>query len=228
MVYAVRKGRIIGIYDTWAECKVQTDKFPGASFKKFETKNEAEDFLIQDDAKKISPTKKCKVDAVTNLIPVGNVESTDIFTDGGQNAQTGKEEAWGCVTNAQGKCIIGSYLNLCADMNIEEKLLPVGKRWCIRAKFENVEQQNNGAELLALITGLRIALTTHTCFRIHTDSNLLLLYWSKGIYNQMYLDPKKMAYILELSDLRKQFEAQGGVIVKISANNNVADLGYHK
>ncbi len=34
-----------GIYDTWDECQTQTNKYPGAIFKKFNTKEEAETFL---------------------------------------------------------------------------------------------------------------------------------------------------------------------------------------
>lgn len=34
-IYAVRKGRVPGIYFTWDDCKAQTDGFPGAKFKSF-------------------------------------------------------------------------------------------------------------------------------------------------------------------------------------------------
>lgn len=43
--YAVRKGRQIGIFNTWDECKKQTDKFQGAEFKSFTTFEEAEAFI---------------------------------------------------------------------------------------------------------------------------------------------------------------------------------------
>lgn len=43
--YAVRKGRKKGVYSTWNECREQTDKFPGAIFKSFKTKEEAEQFM---------------------------------------------------------------------------------------------------------------------------------------------------------------------------------------
>ena len=226
MVYAVRKGRTPGVYETWAECKAQIEKFPGAIFKKFSDAQDAQKFLMQESAP--TPLKKRKAEESKIPIELTEWNATNIFTDGGQNAQTGSEEAWGCVTNGQGKCIIGSYLSLCLDMNVEEKVLPVGKRWCIRAKFENVQQQNNGAELLALVVGLRIALTSPHITTIHTDSDLLVKYWSKGICNQTTLDPKKLAYIVELTDLRNQFEARSGAIMKIAGNINPADLGCHK
>lgn len=43
--YAVKNGRIPGIYTTWEECKAQVDGFSGPVFKGFETKEEALEFL---------------------------------------------------------------------------------------------------------------------------------------------------------------------------------------
>lgn len=43
--YAVKKGRQPGIYRTWKECKIQTNKFTGAQFKRFDTETEALSFI---------------------------------------------------------------------------------------------------------------------------------------------------------------------------------------
>lgn len=43
--YAVRSGRETGIFDTWKECQRQVTGFPGAEFKSFGTKEEAESYL---------------------------------------------------------------------------------------------------------------------------------------------------------------------------------------
>ncbi len=43
--YAVKIGRIPGVYSSWNDCKAQTDKFPKAIFKSFSTKEEALNFL---------------------------------------------------------------------------------------------------------------------------------------------------------------------------------------
>lgn len=40
--YAVRKGRVPGIYDSWDECSAQVSGFPDAEFKGFKTRAEAE------------------------------------------------------------------------------------------------------------------------------------------------------------------------------------------
>ena len=42
--YSVAKGRTIGIFESWPECKKSIDGFEGAVFKKFDTKEDAEKF----------------------------------------------------------------------------------------------------------------------------------------------------------------------------------------
>jgi ribonuclease HI len=44
-MYAVRRGRIPGIYKTWDECKSQVNAFPGAEYKKFATLQDANTYL---------------------------------------------------------------------------------------------------------------------------------------------------------------------------------------
>nr|WP_122639442.1 ribonuclease H family protein [Romboutsia sp. Marseille-P6047] len=43
--YAVRKGKCIGIYNTWDECKSQVNGFSGAEYKSFLSKDEAEEYI---------------------------------------------------------------------------------------------------------------------------------------------------------------------------------------
>ncbi|NWX07578.1 RNH1 Ribonuclease, partial [Caloenas nicobarica] len=45
MFYAVRSGRRIGVFRTWAECQEQVNRFPSASFKKFATETDAWAFV---------------------------------------------------------------------------------------------------------------------------------------------------------------------------------------
>lgn len=49
--YAVKIGKNPGIYNTWTECQKNTSGFSGAKFHKFNTKEEAEDYLKEDDYK---------------------------------------------------------------------------------------------------------------------------------------------------------------------------------
>ena len=43
--YAVRIGRNVGIYTTWADCEAQVKGYSGAQYKSFPTKEEAENFV---------------------------------------------------------------------------------------------------------------------------------------------------------------------------------------
>ena len=43
--YAVRKGKKIGVYGTWAECESQVKGYSGAEYKKFPTYEDAMDFI---------------------------------------------------------------------------------------------------------------------------------------------------------------------------------------
>ncbi|KAJ3815641.1 ribonuclease H-like domain-containing protein [Lentinula aff. lateritia] len=43
--YAVKKGRVAGIYTTWDECEEQVKGHPGAKFQKFVSKAQAEDYM---------------------------------------------------------------------------------------------------------------------------------------------------------------------------------------
>lgn len=45
--YAVRRGRVPGIYGSWAECSTHVHGFSGAIFKRFLSLQEAEDFMRQ-------------------------------------------------------------------------------------------------------------------------------------------------------------------------------------
>lgn len=44
--YAVKNGRMRGIYLNWPDCKAQVDKYPSAKYKSFESITEAAKFLV--------------------------------------------------------------------------------------------------------------------------------------------------------------------------------------
>nr|WP_072514695.1 ribonuclease H family protein [Ndongobacter massiliensis] len=45
--YAVHKGRRCGVFRTWEECRAQIFRFPGAVYKKFDTREAADAFLTE-------------------------------------------------------------------------------------------------------------------------------------------------------------------------------------
>lgn len=70
--YAVRNGREIGIFENWNETRKSVENFPGAKFKKFQTKEDAFDYINQ--TKKIKKLGYSEIKYPSNAIKV--------FTDG--------------------------------------------------------------------------------------------------------------------------------------------------
>lgn len=74
-IYAVKCGRLPGVYSNWQDCKLQVDKFPGAVYKSFTNIEDANLFI---------GTYKTQLTNVTkqNVDFADCVNSIDIYTDG--------------------------------------------------------------------------------------------------------------------------------------------------
>lgn len=157
------------------------------------------------------------------------IDTSILYVDGGMNTQTG-DEAWGCVVNSKGIDVISHFPELVNDLKIKSVILPVGQRKVCVSTFSDVKsQQNNGAELLSMLIALRIA-TVSKVKEIKSDSELVVKWWSRNhvnVHTRKTMDKQKLEYIKECGELRTKFESQGGIITKISGNENLADLGYH-
>lgn len=81
-IYAVRKGRTTGLFQTWDDCKRQVDGFPGAQYKSFNTWKEAATYMEGDPGTKAACPE--------HFVP----EYPYAFTDGSYNIQTG-QAGWG-------------------------------------------------------------------------------------------------------------------------------------
>jgi len=154
-----------------------------------------------------------------------------IFCDGACNSHTGNE-AWGSVTNSIGEdLLVEENKSVYVDMVTRIEKLPVGTRRIIVAKFDDVNtQQNNGAELLAMVAALRLAIKNPKINIINCDSELITKWWGRGHVSanaKKNMDKRKLAIIIECGKLRKIFEDIGGQIIKISGDVNYADLGWH-
>jgi len=64
--YAVKVGRVPGIYQSWSECKLQVNGYSGAVFKSFKSLTEARNFYTN----------------TTSLSNIADSDSLEIFTDG--------------------------------------------------------------------------------------------------------------------------------------------------
>lgn len=157
-----------------------------------------------------------------------SVDTNIIYTDGCCNKET-KDVAWGSVVNDNKIDLIPIYKHLYTDLLYEENNTKVGIRTIIIAKSTNVSSQhNNYAELLSFVFALRIAKIDNVK-EIKTDSELIFKYWSNPEHNTKLTDDEnKNKYIQESKLLRKEFEMKGGLITRISGDENKADLGYHK
>lgn len=252
--YAVKVGKIPGVYTTWLECSKNVTGFNGAVYKSFPTLEEAERYIgitnstenisennniteLRTDIKNLNMrTDQLREEVRQESQRLGIArwsfdKKATIFVDGAYNNHT-KPNAYGSVTNHRGVDLIEGNKHLLTDMEIVKIDLPVGTRDLIVCNFDNVSQQNNGAELLSMVAGLRIALhyisNGYIIKNIASDSQLMVDYWSKGRYKREGLDSNKIFYIEESRKLRELFESYGGVIQKISADSgNPADLGYH-
>lgn len=76
--YAVKKGRIPGIYKTWDECKEQVSGFSGAEYKGFQFLEDAQNYLC--DSSKLHDSNSCAIAYVdgsycknTNMFSYGAV-----------------------------------------------------------------------------------------------------------------------------------------------------------
>lgn len=92
-VYVVWKGRKLGIYQTWDECKAQTDGFPGARFKSFPTDSEARQAFASGSpkgSKKPSSTSGKKQSGTANTAFHDISQNAfSIFCDGGCDPNPG-------------------------------------------------------------------------------------------------------------------------------------------
>lgn len=80
--YAVKKGKVPGIYLSWNDCKAMVDGYPGAVYKSFKTIEEAEKFVTGE--KIISGMKA----SGKNTSESGETCSTYAFVDGSFNKAT--------------------------------------------------------------------------------------------------------------------------------------------
>ena len=64
--YAVKNGKNPGVYTTWSDCEAQVKGFPGAMYKKFGTKDEAEEYVSgkqADSSERSEPVSQPESDA---------------------------------------------------------------------------------------------------------------------------------------------------------------------
>lgn len=132
--YAVANGRNIGIFSNWDECKKSVNGFKNAIYKKFDTKEEADNFINNNSKlSKMSIDKTEKINSIKSFFNTKEIKTNIyipdyyVYTDGACS-NNGKDSA---------SAGIGIFFGIDDKRNISKKI--EGK------------QTNNTAELSAII-----------------------------------------------------------------------------
>lgn len=140
-----------------------------------------------------------------------------------------KHGSFASVVDTNGRDLIDKYSSYFDDFDflcwfdlVEHR----GKKVYSVSFSDVTSQQNNGAELLAAVLGVLIALE-YNYSTVCSDSSLIVDHWSRKKSDKIKDKRKKKIQHL-LVDLVKVFEKRGGELVKISGDDNLADLGYHR
>ncbi|KAI1337255.1 ribonuclease H [Xylariaceae sp. FL0016] len=168
--YALANGDNPGIFRSWPQCQIAKEGVKGAKFKKFNTRDEAiefiresgndaaQDWLVNEEGIE-PPNKKAKKAAPGATSKADGPDVLHVYTDG---ASRGNGKA-GATAG------FGIYFGENDDRNVSERL-------------EGGEQTNNRAELTAILRALEIVPTSQKV-RIFSDSQYCLsciLEWYKG------------------------------------------------
>lgn len=111
--YAVRRGRIPGVYMTWAECKANTDGYSGAEFKAFSNPDDAKAYVggvianITDEAcLNVKEFSACSNDSKTDLggmcDPDMDPDTAIAYVDGSFDVHSFRY-SYGCFILCNGK-----------------------------------------------------------------------------------------------------------------------------
>jgi len=103
--YAVRKGKAVGIYMTWDECKRQVHGFAGAEYKSFPELQAAKDYLVSGGNKETGPVSGDP--GVQAAPPLRDENRAIAYTDGSYHAAS-HEYACGAVLFYGGQKILFS------------------------------------------------------------------------------------------------------------------------
>jgi ribonuclease HI len=141
--YAVANGRNIGIFLNWNDCKNAVNRFPNALYKKFDTKEEADHFIVSNSKLSHKSSEKKKETTKNNIQTQNNIVSFFDTNESEQNHISNPDyyvyTDGACSNNGKDNALagIGIFFGINDSRNISKKI--EGK------------QTNNTAELSAII-----------------------------------------------------------------------------
>ncbi len=189
-----------GVADDWKACERMVSGKPGARYKGFASRAEAEAWLAQGARYEAKPSRP-------NLAP-------GVYFDAGTGRGEGVEIS---VTDVHGKNLLHKAVE-------REALNRFGKH-NVRTPSGKAATNNYG-ELLALRYALEIAAASGIK-NVFGDSKLVIEYWSQWKIKRKDLPEATVALAEEVSRAREAFESSGGSVARISGDHNPADLGFH-
>ena len=140
--YVVWQGVVPGVYDNWAACKTQIDKQPGAKYKSFETREEAQEAFANGPESYLKPRHR---------------------TPSSVAAQTSVERPLGpCL------CVDAACSGNPGDMEYRGVYLPTGQEIFRIGPYR--KGTNNIGEFLALVHGLALLQQKGSTIPIYSDS----------------------------------------------------------
>lgn len=199
--YLLVDNNISDIVESWESCQ-KIIKGKKARFKSFSSEKEAKIWLEQGG---IYENKKEKLELLKKELEEA------IYFDAGTGRGIGVEVR---VTDKTGKSLLYLLENKIKINEFGNYLAPK-------------DSTNNYGELIGIFLALEIA-NILKINKIFGDSNLVLNYWSKGVFNKNNLNEKTINLIEKTTKKRENFEKNSGIIEYISGAINPADLGFHK
>lgn len=147
-VYAVKSGKKVGIFETWAECKEQIDGYKGAQYKSFATKAEASEYL----ASEAVPVKKSG--AAKGLAKVSKVDNSE-----NNGLKTGNDFSDLPATNSEAIAYVdGSYDSVTHEYASGIAMFVAGREVHFSQKFDDPEMadmRNVAGEIKAAATAMK-------------------------------------------------------------------------
>lgn len=153
-VYAVRRGKVIGILDSWDACKEAVDGYPGAEYKGFKTLEEARTYMegiaytVEPDEKgKAAGGKKAKLpDGEERPRGMGDPEGGLVAYVDGSYEHSLKRYAFGCVFILPDDTVYvengsGDNADTAQQRNVSGEMLGAmfAVRWAIKNGFSRIE-----------------------------------------------------------------------------------------
>lgn len=174
--YVVWKGKKPGIYTSWSACQAQIKEFPGARFRAFESKPEAEEALRRGPSAYKKGAKK--VMSAEELARYGKPNYNSIAVDAASSGNPGVMEYRGVDTRS-------------------------GKQLFRQGPFP--QGTNNIGEFLAIVHGLAFLKARNSNRIIYTDSRTAMSWVRKKHCNTKLQPNAKNEALFELVDRAEQW-----------------------